>query len=810
MNWGIKKKIQAICIAGVIIAAGIAFYAARLMGAVRDELTSGQVVTAGIRNHMQVDMMHDALRSDVLSLLLSKETDARKAARKDLSEHADILRAAVEENKKLPLSAVARERINGVLTPLEKYVLTAGAIGDLSLENQQAASTQLPAFQKSFDELEVPLEKVSETLEVDGKAAKENGIIALSSLSTKLNVLAGMTLLAAFGALFFLEKSILEPLQMLVKYFKTMAQGDSVSERMDEAQQREIGEVAHWFNRVMDRRQAEHAKQEKKDADTRGQLQAIHKGQCVIEFDLAGNILTANENFLAGFDYSLDEIVGRHHRLLVLPEEQNSSAYRQFWQDLAQGKSQIGEFKRVNKHGKVVWIQGIYNPILDPQGKPYKVVKFAMDITARKVEELNNLRKLEQINETQLVLEFTSGGIITKANDQFLAMTGYLASELMGRHHRALVCTKQHSIEEYRQFWEELSAGRYMVTEHKYIIKGEKERWLQVTYNPVLNANGQLQSVSLSASDVTRRRRTEAGLTATLEAVSQSADALLMASDELACISQNMGASSEQTAVQSAVVARASEEVHQNVATVAAGAEETGVAVREVARNAADAAMVASQAVTVADQVSQTVAKLGASSQEIGAVLKTITSIAEQTNLLALNAAIEAARAGGAGKGFAVVANEVKELAKETAGATEDISRKIEAIQQDTVAAVAAITEIEEIIRQIHGFQNTIASAVEEQSVTMCEISRTIEEAARGTSEIASNMSGVAEGAQATATGASQTQVAASQLAQMATDLTELTHRFHNNEEDTMTTGVRNQFRTAENSPKNRREIAPY
>jgi methyl-accepting chemotaxis protein len=234
------------------------------------------------------------------------------------------------------------------------------------------------------------------------------------------------------------------------------------------------------------------------------------------------------------------------------------------------------------------------------------------------------------------------------------------------------------------------------------------------------------------------------------------------------------------------------------------------VAVREVARNAADAAMVASQAVTVADQVSQTVAKLGASSQEIGAVLKTITSIAEQTNLLALNAAIEAARAGGAGKGFAVVANEVKELAKETAGATEDISRKIEAIQQDTVAAVAAITEIEEIIRQIHGFQNTIASAVEEQSVTMCEISRTIEEAARGTSEIASNMSGVAEGAQATATGASQTQVAASQLAQMATDLTELTHRFHNNEEDTMTTGVRNQFRTAENSPKNRREIAPY
>ena len=808
MIGSIKNKVIAICVAAVVVATGMAIYSTLLLGKIRAEISAGQVVTTAIHNHMQADMMHDALRGDVLGMLLQKDPSRLKAIREDLTAHATELRTAVTDNSKLPLSPAVRQNLSDVLPALEQYVLAAGALGDRAMTDPVGAANQLPEFQKTFEKLEGEMEKVSETLEAESKASKESGIDALNGMSVKLGVLTGIAMLAAGVALFLLAKSVLQPLKMLVNYFKTMAEGGSVQERMDESLAGETGEVARWFNRLMDRRQAEAEEQEKKDADTRGQLQAIYKSQCVVEYGMDGRVLTANENFLRLVEYSLEEVVGKHHQLFVLPEEQGSAAYRQFWMDLVQATPQMGEFRRVDRDGKVGWLQAIYTPILDPQGKPYKIVEFATDITARKVDELNNGRQVEQISQTQLVIEFTPDGLITRANENFLAMIGYTSYELIGKHHRSLLCTKHHSVEEYRTFWQELSLGHYLTTEHKYIAKGEKERWLQATYNPVLDASGKLKSVSLAAVNLTQRKRMEMNLATTLSAVSQSADALLMASEELTCISENMGASSEQTAIQAAVVASASEEVHQNVATVAAGAEETGVTVREVARSAAEAATVATKAVQVADEVNRTVAKLGDSSREIGAVVKTITSIAEQTNLLALNATIEAARAGGAGKGFAVVANEVKELAKETAGATEDISRKIEAIQHDTEAAVAAIAEIEGIIQQIHDFQNTIASAVEEQSSTMAEISRTIEEAARGTSEIASNMTGVAQGAQATATGASQTMSAASQLAQMATELTGLTHQFMVDEDAASGSDEResgNSYRTAENAPRSRR-----
>jgi methyl-accepting chemotaxis protein len=187
---------------------------------------------------------------------------------------------------------------------------------------------------------------------------------------------------------------------------------------------------------------------------------------------------------------------------------------------------------------------------------------------------------------------------------------------------------------------------------------------------------------------------------------------------------------------------------------------------------------VASQAVKVAETTNTTIAKLGESSAEIGQVIKVITSIAQQTNLLALNATIEAARAGEAGKGFAVVANEVKELAKETAKATEDIGRKIEAIQTDTQGAVTAIAEISGIINQINDLQNTIASAVEEQSATTNEIGRNIAEASQGSSEIAQNIGGVAQAAKSTAEGASNSQAAAAELARMAVELQKLVGQF--------------------------------
>ena len=254
--------------------------------------------------------------------------------------------------------------------------------------------------------------------------------------------------------------------------------------------------------------------------------------------------------------------------------------------------------------------------------------------------------------------------------------------------------------------------------------------------------------------------------------------ALVSAAEELNKVSQQMGASAEETAAQSNVVSAASGQVTNNVATVATAADEMSASIKEIAKNTAEATQVATTAVKTADETNVTIGKLGQSSAEIGQVIKVITSIAQQTNLLALNATIEAARAGEAGKGFAVVANEVKELAKETAKATEDISRKIEAIQNDTKGAVAAIGQIGVVIGQINDIQTTIASAVEEQSATTNEINRNLAEAAKGTTDISHNIAGVAEAARSTTAGAAETQKSAQTLERMAAELQGLVGQF--------------------------------
>jgi methyl-accepting chemotaxis protein len=280
---------------------------------------------------------------------------------------------------------------------------------------------------------------------------------------------------------------------------------------------------------------------------------------------------------------------------------------------------------------------------------------------------------------------------------------------------------------------------------------------------------------------VRREKELAAKLKVAFQTVAQQAQTLAGASEELTSVSQQMGQSAGETSSQAAVVSAASEQVSKSVGSVATSAEEMNASIKEIARNATEAARIASGAVKVAKETTETVNKLGDSSIEIGKVIKVITSIAQQTNLLALNATIEAARAGEAGKGFAVVANEVKELAKQTASATEDISQKIEAIQADTRGVVQAITEIGQIIQQINDYQNTTASAVEEQTATTNEIARSAAEAATGGNEIARNITSVSQAAKQTAQGASDALESSKELARLASELNRVVEQFQMN-----------------------------
>lgn len=427
------------------------------------------------------------------------------------------------------------------------------------------------------------------------------------------------------------------------------------------------------------------------------------------------------------------------------------------------------------------------------------------------------------MDRSQAVIEFGFDGTIYHANNNFLQTLGYSLEEIKGNHHRMFVEPGFAATAEYEQFWADLRRGEFKSAEYKRLGKGAKVVWIQATYNPIFNEQGTPVRFVKFATDITEQvnaredlrskvssilsvvskaaqgdltqaitvqgkdsigqmgeglNRFFGDLRQSLATIAENATALAGASEELAAVSAQMSNNAEETSSQATVVSAASAQVSQNVQTVITGVDEMNSAIREIAKSASEAAKVSQHAVTIAAETNETVAALGAGSAEIGKVIKIITSIAEQTNLLALNATIEAARAGDAGKGFAVVANEVKELAKETATATEEISLKIEAIQTQTDKAVGAIEQIGVVIGKINDLSSTIASAVEEQTATANEMQRNVTEAAKGTDQISQNITSVATAAGQTSQGASDTQQAAGELSQMASRLQQLVGQF--------------------------------
>ncbi len=421
------------------------------------------------------------------------------------------------------------------------------------------------------------------------------------------------------------------------------------------------------------------------------QSAAVSRSQAVIEFSLDGTIVTANENFLNALGYSLSEIEGKHHRMFVDPVERDSAAYRDFWAALNRGEYQAAEYKRIGKGGKEVWILASYNPVMDEKGRPFKVVKFATDVTAQKVRNADLAGQIDAIGKSQAVIEFKLDGTIIRANENFLHALGYTLGEISGRHHSMFIDQAERERPAYREFWAALGRGEFQAGEFKRIGKGGKEVWIQASYNPILDLNGKPFKVVKYASDVTRQ----------------------------------------------VLVRMGNERVRSMMESVAAGAEELNTSVREIS-----AAMVKSKetAVGAVDRVAAAdsqAKRLSDAAQAMSGIVEIIGNITGQINLLALNATIESARAGEAGRGFAVVASEVKSLASQAKQATDKIDMEIESLNGISGEVVTALDSIKKAIQDVAEYVTSTAAAVEEQSTVTSEMSSSMQRAAAEASAIA-------------------------------------------------------------------------
>ncbi|CRM82814.1 Chemotaxis regulator BdlA [Pseudomonas sp. 58 R 3] len=371
-------------------------------------------------------------------------------------------------------------------------------------------------------------------------------------------------------------------------------------------------------------------------------LDAIERSMAVIEFDLQGSVLRANDNFLKTMGYRAEQILGQSHRMFCTPAFARSAEYNQLWTQLRNGQFQSGTFERLAGNGQSVWLEASYNPVRDEAGQVVKVVKYAMDVTPRLQAESEANAKLGAIDRAMAVIEFNLDGTIITANDNFLQRMGYSLAQIQGKHHRLFCTPELANSTAYSEFWKRLNQGELFNGQFERVDKHGQILWLEANYNPVYDASGRLCKVVKFASDVTARVQQHA------------ADAA--------------------SAAQAYHISLNTRDVAEKGADVI---QQTASGMREIAADI--------------DTSSQLIAKLGERSQQITAIVNTIRGIADQTNLLALNAAIEAARAGEQGRGFAVVADEVRQLAARTSGSTAEISGMIAMIQDETRQAIESM-----------------------------------------------------------------------------------------------------------------------
>ncbi|WP_298957560.1 PAS domain-containing methyl-accepting chemotaxis protein [uncultured Methylobacterium sp.] len=455
----------------------------------------------------------------------------------------------------------------------------------------------------------------------------------------------------------------------------------------------------------------------------RAKLAALDRVQAVIEFDLSGRILTANETFLRTLGYALPEIVGQHHRMFVDPAERDGPAYAAFWERLRAGQFEAAQYRRLAKGGREVWIEASYNPVLDRLGRPVRVVKFATDITARKAEEADRAGQVAAIRRTQGVIAFDLDGTILEANDVFLGLVGYHSDEVAGRHHSLFVEADYAASADYAAFWDALRQGRHQTGQYRRLGKGGRPVWIQAAYTPILDAAGRPTKVVKFATDVGDQVRLLADLRTLIDRNFQEIDGAVAS-----------------TAAESASAGAAARTTATNVQTMAAASEELAVSVAEISASMAQSRAATDNATDRVQEADARTRRLAEAAGGMTGIAGLISAVAAQINLLALNATIEAARAGEAGRGFAVVAQEVKTLARQAADATGQINAEIGGIQAISAEVVAALDSIRGSVATLSDHVVATAAAVEEQSAVTRSMSENMQEAAHAVSAISENI----------------------------------------------------------------------
>lgn len=486
-------------------------------------------------------------------------------------------------------------------------------------------------------------------------------------------------------------------------------------------------------------------------------LTAISSSQGIIEFDLNGNVLELNDNFAKMMGYSKQEAIGQNHRNFVLPDYAKSAAYKQFWETLRSGKFVSDRFKRVAKDGSFVWLEAAYTPVLDNQESPYKVVKLATDVTDQINQELDSKGQLDAINRAMAVISFDLNGNILHANDNFLSAVGYSLSEVQGKHHRIFVTSEYSQSAEYQKFWSDLSQGHFLTGTYQRKTKQGADLWLEASYNPIFDDEGNPIKVVKYATDVGKNENSmllqnvisDAG--AVLEKVSEgdltpkmkqhlSANQVSMFRPQIESLTQSIDhmnakltdivvvALESSNVVQGTAseVAQGALDLSQRVQEQAASVEETSATMEQMSSqvqsntdNAKEAEDISKNARTQADSGVDAMQKtmhamenIQESSHKISEIVSLIDSIAFQTNLLALNAAVEAARAGDHGRGFAVVAGEVRSLAQKSADAAKDIKKLVDETSDRVTQGVEMANQSEKILEEINHSINTVTKMI--------------------------------------------------------------------------------------------------